>query len=173
MKKMTKLVAAMAILASVLMMCGCGLKSAIDSTHNKWYKYNKAEGIDIPLGADTSADAASAVDLKNAEFYVYFDDDNGLLVAVQSTKSENVELYKGLLTQTVDITVGSTKQYTKEEFGTAKWTAMIALGNFTQCEAPKIVANPEQCFIITNALENGIQWKKVLANILLDSLLSE
>lgn len=171
MKKITKLIAVFSLVASVIMMCGCGLKSAIDATHNKWYKYNKEGGIDIPLGSDTSADAASALDLKNAEFYVYFDDDKGLLVAVQSTKSENVELYKGLMSTTVDVTVGSTKQYTKDEFGTGKWTAMIALGNFTPCNAPKIVSNPNECFVITNALENGIQWKKVLANILLQSLL--
>ena len=171
MKKITKLIAVFSLVAGVIMMCGCGLKSAIDATHNKWYKYNKEGGIDIPLGSDTSADAASALDLKNAEFYVYFDDDKGLLVAVQSTKSENVELYKGLMSTTVDVTVGSTKQYTKDEFGTGKWTTMIALGNFTPCNAPKIVSNPNECFVITNALENGIQWKKVLATILLESLL--
>ena len=173
MKKITKLVAVMAVLTSVLMMCGCGLKSAIDSTHNKWYKYNKAEGVDIPLGYDTSTEATSTMDLKNAEFYVYFDHDDGLLVAIQTTKTENVELYKGAVSTNVDITVGSTKQYTKDEFGTGKWTTMIALGNFTQCDAPKIVTNPSECFIIQDAAEKGIQWKKVLANILLDSLLSE
>ena len=173
MKKISKLLAVMTVVASVFMICGCGLKDAIDATHNKWYKYNNESGVDIPLGSDTSEDAASALDLKNAEFYVYFDDEDGLLVAVQSTKSENVELYKGLMSTTVDVTIGSTKQYTKEQFGTGRWATMIALGNFVKCDAPKIVTDPNGCFVITNALENGIQWKKVLRNILINRLLGE
>ena len=173
MKKITKLIAAMAVLTSVLMMCGCGLKEAIDATHNKWYKYNKAEGVDIPLGSDTTGDETTLNSLKGAEFYLYFDDDDGLLVAVQSVKQENVELYKGALSTTVDVVVGGTKQYTKEEFGTLKWSALVASGKISPSEKPKIVANPNECFIITDAIENGIQWKRVLANILLSGLLEE
>ena len=173
MKKITNLFVVLSILAATVFMTGCGLKEAIDSTHNTWYKYNKAEGVDIPLGSDTTEEDSTLNSLKGAEFYLYFDDDEGLLVAIQSVKQENVELYKGALSTTVDVVVGGTKQYTKEEFGAIKWGALVASGKVVKSEKPKIVAHPEQCFIITDAVENGIQWKRVLANILLSGLLEE
>ena len=143
------------------------------SLYNRWFKYCKEGGIDIPLGANDSNDSETTMYLENAELYVYYDENTGLKAAVQSDKTENVQLYQELMIVTEDVTVGSTKQYTKEEFGSAKFYALILSGYFTQCEAPKIVAHPEECFIIQDDFENVIQWRKVLANILIFLLLEE
>ena len=167
------LVAAMALLAGILMLTGCGMLNTIKKTYNKWYKYNKAEGIDVPLGLDTSEDATSLGELKNAEFYVRYSENSGLTVAIQSTKKENVELYNGLVSTSVDIVIGATKQYNETEFGSGKWAALITLGDFSECSTPKIVSDPESCFIISDALNNGIQWKKVLKKILINKLLGD
>ena len=125
MKKLMNVLLACVILAGSLTMMGCGLKDAIDQTHNKWYKYNKEGGLNIPLGATDDENSADGSYLENAEFYVYFDSEKGLKTAVQSSKTEAIELYGGAVSTNVELVVGGTKEYTKEQFGAIKWTALV------------------------------------------------
>ena len=171
MKKMTKLVAVMAILASVLMMCGCGLKSAIDATHNKWYKYNKEGGIDIPLGDDTSENSTTATTLQGAELYFYYDDDEGLIAIVQKETEAEVTVLG--IPQTMTVITGAKKQYTKEQFGSVKWGTLVASGKISECNEPEMSAHPDKCYDVSDIFTQGVQWKKVLANILIKQLLEE
>lgn len=173
MKKITKLIAVFSLVASVIMMCGCGLKSAIDATHNKWYKYVSAEGVSVPIGDDTSESSATAATLKGADFYLYFDDDKGLLVVVQKDSIQSVDIAGGLLIQDITVTTGAQKQYTKEQFGTAKWATLVASGKIAPSDTPKFISNHNSCIDVSEALGNGIQWKKVLRNILINQLLGE
>lgn len=169
MKKITKLIAGLVVLASVFMLSGCGLKNY--AKYDTWYKYNKEGGLNIPLCTTDTDGAATTGTLSNAEFYLLYNKDNGLTIAIQTSKTENVSLYSGLVEYEQQITVGATKQYTKEEFGPVSWTALIPLGNFTECSAPKIITSPSECFIINNLTENNLKWKEVFANILINQLL--
>ena len=173
MKKIGKLFAVLSIVASVMMMCGCGLKEF--AKYNTWYKYKSEDGISIPIGATGTADSMDATEqlMENAELYVYYNKTNGLKLAVQSTKTQKIEIAGGLLETSVDVVTGGTKEYPTSEFSSAKWTALILSGNFTECAAPKIVTNPEQCIDITNSDKFTFQWKKVLKRILINKLLGE
>ena len=171
MKKITKLVAVMAVLSSVLMMCGCGLKDAIDATHNKWYKYNNENGIDIPLGDDSSTSSAQTQTLQGAELYLYFDDSEGLVAIVQKETEAEVTVLG--IPQTMTVITGAKKQYTKEQFGSVKWGTLVASGKISECNEPEMSANPDKCYDVSEIFTQGVQWKKVLANILIKQLLEE
>ncbi len=174
MKKIINVLLALAVFAGSLIMTGCGLKDAIDQTHNKWYKYNKEGGLNIPLGATDDEDSADGSYLENAEFYVYFNSEKGLKTAVQSKKTEAIELYGGAVSTNVELVVGGTKEYTKEQFGAIKWTALISSGYFTLSEEPKVSSNPDQCVLLTGTDDKPvIQWKKVLKRYLINLLFGE
>ena len=173
MKKITKLIAVLSLVAGVIMMSGCGLKEAIDATHNKWYKYNSAEGVNVDLGDDTSESSATVATLKGADFYLYFDDEKGLLVVVQKDKVETVDLAGGLLTTDITVTTGAQKQYTKQQFGSVQWGTLVASGKIIPSDTPKFISDHSHCIDVSEALGNGIQWKKVLRNILINQLLGE
>ena len=175
MKKITRAFMILTVVAIALMTAGCGLgervKESLEETYEVWYKYNGQAGLKIPVGA--SDDDSNGSYMENAEFYVYYDDD-GLTVAVQSSKKENVELYGGLVSTTQTIYVGGTKHYSKSEFGPVRWTALIGSGNFEEDDEPKVYSSPEECIILTGNDSNSItiQWKKVLAQYLVNRLFS-
>ena len=179
MKKLVKILSVAAVLLCGIMLTGCGaaetIKEYVDSTHRTWYKYNGSTNLTIPLGNDdNSVDSDETGSLANAEIYVYYD--NGLTVAVQSTNEQEVQLYGGLISSNQEVTIGGTKTYSEQEFGTVKWTALLAAANFKQqSQAPKIYSNPEACVIIggDNAKNFKIQWKKFLKQKLIDTFLSE
>ena len=174
MKKITNLFVVLSILAATVFMTGCGLKEAIDSTHNKWYKYTGGDGvIDVPCGDDTTADSTTAGTLKNTELYLYYDDDDGLLVVLQKDSVQSVDLVGGLLTEDITITSGAKKQYTKADFGPVKWGIAVGSGAITPCETPKFIADHDHCVDLSEALANGIQWKKFLRDILINQLFPE
>lgn len=173
MKKILTVLIAAAVLAGSLVMTGCGLRNAIQATHNHWYKYNKEGGMDVPLGEDSSEGSTSAATLSGSEFYVYFNAEKGLTVAIQKKTTTTASIAGGLLEQEVEIVTGGTKQYSTTEFGSGRWAALVSTGKFDQCSTPKIVAEPNSCVDISTALGNGIQWKKVLRNILINQLLGE
>ena len=56
MKKITKILAAAAVLACGMMLTACGatetIKEIVDSTHRTWYKYSGTTSIEVPLGDD-------------------------------------------------------------------------------------------------------------------------
>ena len=171
MKKLFNVFIILSVLFCAVAATGCG--DVLEPTYNTWYKYEGT--FDIPLGSDTSEDADSLLNLKNSELYVYYDADEGLTVAVQSTKEQDVELLGGLTSYTVDMIIGGQKTYTKEkgQFGPGRWTALMLLGTFEESNTPEIVKNPEQCIDLSEGLQNGIQWKKVLKKILIQQLLGD
>ena len=171
MKKIGKLFAVLSIVASVMMMCGCGFIAQINETYDKWYKYEKS--VDIPLGDDSSSDSATAATLSGAEFYLCYNKKSGLLVVVQKDSVQTVSVAQGLLEQDITITTGAQKQYTKDQFSTRKWAVLVASGKIKACDQPKFVAHHDQCIDVSTALGNGIQWKKVLRNILINQWLGE
>ncbi len=178
MKKFTKILGAAALLLCGLMITGCGaaeaIKEQLESTYDQWYKYNGTTKIDIPLGdTDDENDSSKLHDLKDVEFYVYFNATDGLKVAIQTTKQDNVELLNGLIEQTVDVTIGGVKEYPVESFGKAKWTSLTAIVPLKAVSAPKIVTSPDECVKLDNIKNYKIQWKKVLKKTLINTLLGE
>lgn len=182
MKKYVKIMAVAAILLSGLILAGCAaaetIKEIVDSTHNTWYKYKSDKEIDIPVLASAVADdddtAESSDKLKDAEIYFYYDSNKGLLVAVQSKTEQKVSMLHNLYEQTMEIYMGATKQFDKDQFDTKKWTALTLAVKLEKADEPEISAHPERC-IVLGSEENQpkIQWKKFLANYLLGNLLED
>ena len=182
MKKITKLFIGLIILSSTLLLSGCMFDWT--QTYDTWYKYNKVDGLDVPIvdaaNAESEADAtgiASGV-MSNAEFYVCFNPDKGLTIAIQSTKEQQIDIAGGLLTTSVDVVTGGTKTYAPAQFGKVKWVALYGTGLFVESSTPKVVSNPDQCIILASDEEGGanqfnFQWKKVLKQILINKLLGE
>ena len=182
MKKLTKIMIAAAVLLCGLVVTGCAaaetIKEIVDATHNTWYKYKTDRTIDIPVLAGSEADddntAESANKLKDAEIYFYYDSNEGLLVAIQSKTEQKIEMLNGLYQQDMVIPMGATKQFTKEQFGTAKWTSLTLAIKLEKTSAPEIVSNPKGCIVLGNeSNQPKIQWKKFLANYLLGSYLED
>ncbi len=174
MKKIIKIMTVAAVLLSGLVLTGCGAKEIITETikdsYKTWYKYEKT--VTIPLGSNAEATGTTGEEhqLKDAELFVYFDPDAGLKVAVQSTSAQDVEMLGGLVTQTVDVTIGGTKSYDSSQFGKGKWAALWASGKFEKSSEPKVSSEPEKCVILAgdDKRDFQIQWKKVLVNYLLN-----
>lgn len=174
MKKIMKIMTAATLFLCGLVFSGCGVKEIVKETINDsyktWYKYEKK--VTIPLGQDAEATGTTGEDhsLKDAELFVYFDPETGLKVAVQSTSSQDVQMLGGLVTQTVDVTIGGTKSYGISEFGKGKWAAVWASGKFEKSSEPKVSSEPEKCVILAgdDKRDFKIQWKKVLVNYLLN-----
>lgn len=182
MKKLTKIMIAAAVLLCGFVVTGCGaaetIKEIVDGTHNQWYKYKSEKSIDIPVLAGSEADddntAESANKLKDAEIYLYYDSNDGLLVAIQSKTEQKVEMLHGLYSQNLTIPMGATKQFTKEEFGTAKWTSLTLAVQLEKSSAPEIVTNPDGCIVLgKNGNDPKIQWKKSIVNYLLSNLIED
>ena len=174
MKKIIKIFTAAAILLCGFALTGCGAKEIVTETikdsYKEWYKY-KGKDVPVPIGAsDNATTDAETSRLQNAELFVYFDPDVGLKVAVQSTSEEDVQLAHGLVSTSVELVTGGTQDYPVSQFGKGKWAALWASGKFKECDAPKVVTEPERCVIITGENSNGfkIQWKKLLANYLIN-----
>ena len=182
MKKLSKILIASAVLLCGLVITGCAaaetVKEIVYETHNRWYKYKSDKQIDIPVLAALEEDgdnaSESATKLENAEIYFYFDTNDGLLVAVQSTTTQTVEMLKGLYSQDMTVVMGATKRFTKEQFGSGKWTALTMAVKLQAASEPEISAHPEKC-IVLGGDENKpkIQWKKFLANYLLGNYLED
>ena len=178
MKKLFNILMLSAVLLGTVMMTGCGLEERIKETYNTWYKYDREGGLNIPVGTDDSSEdmsSASQAYLQNAEFYVYYDEDDGLKVVVQSTKKENIELYGGALSTSVDVVTGGVKQYTTKEFGPVKWTALMASGAFEVDREPMVSKDPDKCIQLfgENNTPLTIQWKKILRNYLINLVFPE
>ena len=187
MKKYVKIFAAAAVILAGVSITGCGLakavKETLESTYNKWYKYDSNSEITIPVLAyeqEDSDDAAeSTTKLKNAEIYIFYNkDDEVFTVAVQSTTSQNVELLNGLYSQSMDVVVGAKNNFEKADMTSTKWTGLVAAystlwanGKLKSTSAPKIVTNESECIVLGSENKPKIQWKKFLANYLLGSWL--
>ncbi len=182
MKKYVKIMAVAAILLSGLMLAGCAaaetIKEIVDSTHNTWYKYKSDKQIDIPVLSASEEDNDSAAEssnkLKDAQIYFYFDSNNGLLVAIQSETKQTVSILNGLYQQEQTLIMGSTKQFTKDQFDTNKWSAFVLGVKLEKTNEPEISAHPDRCIVLgSDQNKPKIQWKKFLANYLLGHLLED
>ena len=180
MKKILTIMTAAAVLLAGLIFTGCGakeiIKESVDSSYKQWYKYKSTKTINIPVVAadgDTETAGESTETLKNAEIYFYFDPAEGLTVAVQSVTTQDVEMLNNLIQTRVDFVIGSTKKYTLQEFGKYKWAALWGSGKVEKASAPKIITNPTECIQLGGPNQPTIQWKKFLANYLLNKLLED
>ena len=180
MKKLVKILSVAAVLLCGIMLTGCGatetIKEYVDSTHRTWYKYN-GDSMPIPLSDDADAETSETLDakknLEHAEIYVYYD--HGLTVAIQSTSQQEVTI-AGIINTTQDVVIGGTKKYTEEEFGSGRWTLLLAAAKFkAQTAAPKIVSDPGDCIIIggENTKNYKIEWKRFLKQQLIETLIGE
>ena len=171
MKKSNSLFAVLAIVCGMLMMSGCVFNDPFAETYDTWYKYNST--VDVPTGTDGSEDDSATGSLKGAEVYIYFDGESKLIVAIQKETTSTVDVpgSHGLLQTDVTLTTGGVKEYQK---GKTTWDTIYSFGSWTRVsQPPKIYSNPEDCVDFTDALSNGIQWKKVLRRLLINKLLGD
>lgn len=175
MKKFLTMISAAAVLLSGILFTSCGAAAAVvdylAGTYNTWYKYTGTATIPLGNSEDDAENAEALKTLEGVEFFVNFNPQSGLKVALQASKDQNVELYNGLVNTNMKVYMGGTKDYTAEQFGSVKWSTLLATGRFVPSTTPKIVSNPEEC-ILLNAQSFKIQWKKVLANYLINLLLN-
>jgi len=180
MKKLVKILSVAAVLLCGIMLTGCGaaetIKEIVDATHNTWYKYKTEKDISIPVLDTSEADSDNAAEsnnkLENAQIYFYFDSNNGLKVAIQSETKQKVSFLNGLYEQEQKVIMGSTKQFTKEQFDSKKWTALTLGIRMEKADEPEISAHPERCIVLgDNENKPKIQWKKFLADYLLGDVL--
>ena len=81
-------------------------------------------------------------------------------------------MLKGLYEQEQTLVMGATKQFTKEQFSAAKWTALTVAIKLEQANEPEISAHPDRCIVLgSDENKPKIQWKKFLANYLLGDYL--
>lgn len=181
MKKLTKILTITAILASIFAVTSCGvteaIKDTVEGSYDKWYKYDKGDKqIDIPLVAteqDDSEDGDGIGSLNNADIYFMYNAEKGLTVAIQAVTEQNVEVLGGLVTNKMDLVVGSTKVYPPESFGKGKWAALWGSGKIKKDSAPEIYTNPKGCINLNSEDGPKVQWRKFLANYLLNKLLDD
>ena len=184
MKKFLTIMTAAAVLLCGTVLTGCGLKEVVSDSYNQWYKYKSNTPLNIPvLTDDTRQDldttSESSQYLQNAELYFYYNPDNGLKVAVQTTSTQEVSMLNGLYSQQMKVVMGGTKQYAPEDFGSVKWTALWTSGKIEKSDEPQISAHPDQCILLNGLTDDGngnhpkIQWRKFLANYLLTVLIGE
>ena len=178
MKKLTKLFACLVIFASSLLLTSCLFDW--EETYNTWYRY-RGEDLEIPIveSANAESDAADIASdtLEDAEFYVMFDPDEGLTVAIESTTEQTISVGNGLLTTTADVVTGGYKTYTGKAFGTLRWKTLYASGVIEESDTPEVIAHPDKCIILASddgeASKLNFHWKKILAQILINKLLGE
>ena len=194
MKKIFKTLVAASVLICGLVFTSCGyllekekegnedltlkdyiLNKTLQDSENKWYKY-QGELPSIPIGAIADVnESAQAGSLENAELYLYFNRDTGLTVAIQASTEQNVELFGGALATTMELVTGNVNTYS--DFTTVKWVGLktYSATALIESEEPLVSAHPEQCLLIGGDKANTItiQWKKVLANIIINKLCGE
>ena len=190
MKKIFKTLVVASVLLSGLVFTSCGyllekdkegnedltlkdyiINQKLQKTEKIWFQY-QGDVPDIPIGAtDNSKDDPSTGKLENAELYFYFDRNEGLKVAVQAETTQQVGLFGGAITTDMKLVTGSVHVY--EDFTVAKWITLTELSAMKESEEPKVSSNPDECLIIGGDEANSItvQWKRVLAEIILSKLL--
>lgn len=183
MKKFLKIMTAAAVLLCGLALTGCGAAETIKETvletvndsYNQWYKYKSTKPINIPIAAAGADEDEDVKKLENADIYLFFNPDVGLTVSIQTETVQTVELLNGLYSQDMTITVGGNKEYPSSQFGKKSWYTVWGSGKLEKSSEPKIHAHPDECVEIGKgkAQNAQIQWKKFLANYLLNSLLDD
>ena len=171
--KTVKSIFAAALCFCALFMTSCGSAGDVfEGTYNQWYKYDGS--AKIPLGAiDDETEGSNTSVLKDVEVYCKFNPSSGLTVALQASKEKNIDVFNGLGTTSVNMIMGGKKEYSLEQFGKGKWIAVYSTVKLVKADAPKVVTNPDECITLDSFDNFKIQWKKVLANLLVNKLLGE
>lgn len=173
MKKISLVLAALAFVAVSLVGCASNeVVSAVtdtiaDATTNIWYQYTKGS-LNVDLGtSDNSAADASTSKAQFAKVYFRYNTASGLTVVLEQNATS------GSSTKPLC----ATKTYTTEEFGSGKWTALVASGKIAKSSAPASTTNKssytdisEISDAVADGLKGGVQWKKLLAQTLLSWL---
>lgn len=171
MKKISVVLVALAFVVTTFI--GCASNNVVstvtdtiaDATNNVWYKYAKGSlNVDLGTSDNTAADSStSAAQFANA--YFKYNTSTGLSVVLEQNSNSTTK------------PLCATKTYTVEEFGSGKWSALVASGKITKSSAPASVSNPSAYMDISSVssavadgLKGGVQWKKLLANQLLSWL---
>lgn len=164
MKKLMNVLLAVAVLAGAVMLTGCegGADEFISHTYNVWYKYNGE--VDVPVANADSTNSSKDGVLKGSQVYVKYNTTNGLTVLVCTTKTQEISYLGGAYTVQADVTTGGSKVYPPEEFGRAKWTSLMLLGNFVKEDPPAITVN------LDDIMGGQFNLKRVLAEFLLKML---
>ena len=175
MKKIFRTLVAASVLLGLSTFTGCSflMEHKLKNTEGKWFKY-EGKVPDIPLGlTDDSENDAQTGKLENAELYLYYNRDDGLTVAIQAESEQVIELFGGAASTTMKLVTGNVNTY--ENFTVARWITLSELAAMSPCEAPEVVTEPDKCILIGGEESNDIkiQWKKVLANIIINKLLGE
>lgn len=148
----------------VLFVTSC---SAVEELKNfyldKWYQYNpeKVGNLQIPIGSsDDSEDSETADNISIAELYARYDSTEGLTIILAQDEESSGD-YKPIYGK---------KTYTKEQFNTVAWAAVVEVGDFNAIEGePAIAIKPALYKDLSEIVDGeGIQWKKILVNILMD-----
>lgn len=158
------LLAALAVFAALL--ASCDMDGITEYYSDQWYEYDTSRlaDIKIPVGTSDTDDAAATKEIAIAGLYAYFNQSSGLrLVVAQGTSASDYAK-----------PVYGEKTYSTEEFSAAKWIALVELGNLRKCGKPDCIGSDLYLNLsdITDK-DGGIQWKKVLTNILIGKLLEE
>lgn len=141
--------------------------SAVEELKNfyldKWYQYNpeKVGNLQIPIGADDDSEgSATTENISIAELYARYDSTEGLTIILAQDPESSGD-YKPIYGK---------KTYTKEQFNTVAWATVVELGDFNAIEGePAIAIKPALYRDLSEIVEGeGIQWKKILVNILMD-----
>ena len=162
--------AAILLCATFFSACGSAADDLLGGTYNQWYKYNGTAEISFGTSDDDNADESGK--LKNVEVYFRFNPSTGLTVALQASRNQNVTVL-GVAETDVDLTIGETKDYTLEQFGQGKWMLLYSTGKLEKTGTPKVVSDPDSCIKLSSINDFKFQWKKVLANFILNNLLGE
>ncbi|MBE6350827.1 MAG: hypothetical protein E7062_08805 [Spirochaetaceae bacterium] len=148
---------------------GCDFLGDMENYYSdKWYQYDpeKISELKIPIGAsDNSADDKTTNFIDIAEFYAFYNKTDGLRIIIAQSP-ENSGDSKPIYGE---------KKYTAEEFSTARWISLVELGNLKPLETEPVVVSNHAFYRDFSSIINGegIQWKRILADILIDKLLAE
>ncbi len=175
MKKIFRTLVVASVLLGVFAFTGCEflMEHKLQNTEDRWFKY-EGELPAIPLGvSDNSKDDPDTGKLENAEMFMYYNRDAGLKVAIQAESTQVIELFGGAASTSVKLVTGNVNTY--EDFSTTRWITITEAVALTPCDAPMVVTEPDKCILIGGEESNNIkiQWKKVLANIIINKLLGE
>ncbi|MBP5601310.1 MAG: hypothetical protein J6X78_01140 [Treponema sp.] len=164
MKKITRAFMILSIIVGILAVTSCNLidsvKEAIEETYDTWYVYNRE--LSVPVAGENSSSSDGM--LNNAQLYVRFDADDGLEVLVCTTKAQSISYLGGAYEVEANLTTGGKKEYSIQEFGPVKWSALMATGRFEEDDPPKIDIQ------LDNVLNGQFNLKRLLAQLLLAQL---
>ncbi len=164
MKKITRAFMILSIIVGILAVTSCNLidsvKEAIEETYDTWYVYNSE--LSVPVAGENSSSSDGM--LNNAQLYVRFDADDGLEVLVCTTKAQSISYLGGAYEVEANLTTGGKKEYSIQEFGPVKWSALMATGRFEEDDPPKIDIQ------LDNVLNGQFNLKRLLAQLLLAQL---